>query len=76
MMACGGRDYGARAVIRFFSFRLSPLVLVNRRLPRGDLLIKIPEGDPTQDITKLDRLSPNDHQESWSCSAISIVFVA
>jgi hypothetical protein len=31
------------------------LVLVNRRLPGGDLLIKIPDGDPTQTITKLDR---------------------
>jgi restriction system protein len=44
--------------------------VVNRRLSRGDLLIKIPEGDPTQAITKLDRLGPIDHQESWSCSAV------
>ena len=42
--------------------------MVNRRLPRGDLLIKIPDGDPTQNITKLDRHRPNRHQESWSCS--------
>ena len=29
--------------------------LVNRRLPGGDLLIKIPDGDPYRTITKLDR---------------------
>ena len=44
------------------------LVLVNRRLPGGDLLIKIPDGDPTQTIMKLDRQKRNRHQERWSCS--------
>jgi hypothetical protein len=42
--------------------------LVNRRLPGGDLLIKIPDGDLTQTITKLDRQRPNRHQERWLCS--------
>ena len=49
------------------TLRLSP-GLVNRRLPGGDLLIKIPDGDPTQTITKLDRRRPIRHQERWPCS--------
>jgi hypothetical protein len=44
--------------------------LVNRRLPGGDLLIKIPDGDLTQTITKLDRQRPNRHQERWLCSVM------
>jgi hypothetical protein len=41
---------------------------LNRRLPGGDLLIKIPDGDPTQTITKLDCQKRNRHQERWLCS--------
>ena len=46
--------------------------MVNRRLPGGDLLIKIPDGDPTQTIMKLDRQRPNRHQERWSCSVVTL----
>ena len=42
--------------------------LGNRRLPGGDLLIKIPDGDPYPTIMKLDRHRQNCHQECWSCS--------
>jgi superfamily I DNA and RNA helicase len=42
--------------------------LVNRRLPGGDLLIKIPDGDPYQTITILDRQRRHRHQEKWPCS--------
>jgi hypothetical protein len=46
------------------------------KLPRpthptlGDLVIKIPEGDPPQSITERDRLRPSDHQENWPCSTL------
>src|SRR5690606_33244745 len=36
--------------------------------PEGILLIKIPEGDPVQNITERDRQRRNRHQERWPCS--------
>jgi hypothetical protein len=50
--------------------------LVNRRLPGGDLLIKIPDGDPYQTITILARQRRHRHQERWSCSPSVLHFTS
>src|SRR5690606_24287242 len=40
--------------------------------PEGILLIKIPEGDPVQNITERDRQRRNRHQERWRCSRTGV----
>src|SRR5271167_1285848 len=64
-----GKKMEKSGILQYVAHFEGLLVLVNRRLPGGDLLIKIPDGDPTQTIMKLDRQRPNRHQERWSCSA-------
>jgi hypothetical protein len=48
------------------------LVLANSRLPRGALLIKIPEGGYHQTISKRDHLGPDPHYKRWSCSPVGV----
>src|SRR5271155_3524274 len=63
-----GKKMKKGGILQYVAHFEGLLVLVNRRLPGGDLLIKIPDGDLTQTITKLDRQRPNRHQERWLCS--------
>jgi hypothetical protein len=64
-----GKKMEKSGILQYVAHFEGLLVLVNRRLPGGDLLIKIPDEDPTQAITKLDRQIPNRHQERWPYSS-------
>ena len=64
-----GKEAKKRGVLQYVVAHFGGLlVVVNRRLPGGDLLIKIPDGDPYRTIMKLARHGRNRHQESWRCS--------
>src|SRR5271167_3072264 len=63
-----GKKMEKGGILQYVAHFEGLLVLVNRRLPGGDLLIKIPDGDPTRTITKLDRSKPYRHQKRCPCS--------
>ena len=67
-----GQEMEKGGILQYVAHFEGLLVLVNRRLPGGDLLIKIPDGDPYQTITKIDRRRRNRHQEWWPCSTVAL----